>query len=65
MTHQIFDRTPLLVIDTATNTFTRYIGTRRVGRWTSGDYNLSPDDIEALRADPAAYLGEEDPRGAA
>jgi len=64
MTQQISNRTPLLVIDTATNTYTRYVGTHRMGRWR-GDAPLSAEHVEALRADPVEYFGAEDPRGAA
>ncbi|HEX8895271.1 MAG TPA: hypothetical protein VF783_18235 [Terriglobales bacterium] len=54
-------RTPLLVIDTATNTYTRYIGTHRVSKWQGAPLNAG--EVEALRADPADFFGEGDPRG--
>lgn len=65
MSIQIFNRTPLIVIDTATNTYTRYVGPNRSGQWRGGDYSLKAADVEALRADPVEFFGVGDPRGAA
>jgi len=65
MNIQIFDRAPLVVIDTATNTYTRYIGSRRAGQWRGDEYSLKPAEVEALRCNPAEFFGEGDPRGAA
>lgn len=64
MNDRIFDRVPMLVVDTATNTYTRYVGTRRTGRW-QGSQNLSAHEVEMLRRDPEDFFGKGDSRGAA
>lgn len=64
MNHGIFDRVPMLVIDTSENRYTRYVGTHRTGQWL-GTEPLSAIEIEMLRADPVTFFGANDPRGAA
>jgi hypothetical protein len=64
MNDALFDRVPLLVIDTATNTYTRYIGPRRNGRWIGAE-PLSRVEVEMLRHDPIAFFGENDLRAPA
>lgn len=64
MNEKIFSRVPLIVIDTATNRYTRYVGARRTGQWIGSEPLLSAE-IEALRLSPVAFFGANDPRGAA
>jgi hypothetical protein len=64
MNDKIFDRVPLMVIDTATNTYTRYVGVKRTGQWR-GNKPLPAVEVELLRKDPRTYFGANDPRSAA
>lgn len=57
MIEKIFDRVALLVIDSDTNTYTRYLGGRKTGRWQA-ETPLQSWEVEALRKDPHRYFGE-------
>jgi hypothetical protein len=56
MNVRVFNNFPLIVIDCATNTYSRYLGRHSRGRWQANQ-PLVPFEVEMLRTDPEAYFG--------